>query len=57
MDHDIGNNGLVLYSLQQFDARFFQVDSSTGVIKADQSLSAGRTYQLTVTATDKVSKR
>ena len=54
VDHDIGDNGLVVYGLQQTDARFFNIDPVSGIIKVAQSITPGQTYQLTVTATDKV---
>ena len=53
IDTDIGDNGLVLYSLQQ--TAFFQIDSVTGVITATQSMTAGLTYHMVVQAEDKVS--
>ena len=54
VDHDIGDNGLVVYDLQQADARYFNIDPVSGIIEVAQSITPGQTYQLTVTATDKV---
>jgi hypothetical protein len=51
---DSGNNRLVEYSISQPDASFFRIDTKTGVITTKESLTAGKNYNLQVTAKDKV---
>ena len=57
IDSDIGPNGKLLYSLSGPDKSKFLINSTTGVVKANQNLyrTTGSKFTVYITASDQVS--